>query len=67
MQSFANLAAASSIYGNTGPGEKSTDAPTVVASGATPTSGDKTPAYFWVAFIVVLVAIRVLWELAGEV
>lgn len=57
----------SSIYGNTGPGAKSEDSQTVQASGALPASGDKTPAYFWVAFVAVLVAIRVLWELAKEV
>ena len=60
------LAAASNIYGNTGPGTKSSNAPTVQASGALPTSGEKTPAYFWVAFVAALIAIRVLWEVAGE-
>lgn len=57
----------SSLYGNTGPGQKSSDSQTVAASGSLPAGGDKTPAYFWVAFVLVLVAIRVLWELAGEV
>lgn len=64
---LGGLVGAASLYGNSGPGAKSTNPPAVQASGSLPAGGDKTPAYFWVAFVAVLVAIRVIWEFAKEV
>lgn len=57
------------MYGGTGPGSETVPGdvspPVSQAASGKVASGDKTPAWSWLTLVVVLFAVRILWEMGG--